>query len=516
MVQDLGITEGHLYGHFESSGTQDGGAFVSPMLVIGTVRDGRTALPRDLRPRGPSRRGRRFAELSADRVTPGTTASGLHTTGPDLTETDGGGCVRDVRGGEPGGSPVLRRVRRHAADRLPVVRGGAGPGGGAVLRRVRLALAASRPDPHRADQARKVVTIVFADLVGSTSAQEGAGPRGGAALGGPLLRGPPPGGRGPGGRVAKFTGDGVMAVFGIPEVREDDARRALETALALHAAVGRARRRGGRTGARRPAHRGEHGRGRRVRRERRRGRRRGERRRAPADGSRRRPGAGRRDDVPAGAAGRPAPRRAAARPEGQGGSGQRLPPAVARPRDEDTSTVAVRGPRRRARAAPRASSTPPSPTAGPGSSRSSAHPGVGKTRLRRELAGAAVGPGAGGRRAVRGGGWRDVRPDRGGAAPGRVARRRRRPGHGARRADRAVRGGRERSASRRGRRGRRSWASASPACPRRPSGRCGGSSRTPAGAARSCSSSTTCTGPSRSCSTSSRTWPSGPATCRSC
>ena len=87
------------------------------------------------------------------------------------------------------------------------------------------------------DPSRKVVTIVFADLVGSTSAQEGADPeavrrwidRYYAVLRREVER--------HGGRVAKFTGDGVMAVFGIPEVREDDARRALEAATALHAAM---------------------------------------------------------------------------------------------------------------------------------------------------------------------------------------------------------------------------------------------------------------------------------------
>lgn len=41
-----------------------------------------------------------------------------------------------------------------------------------------------------------------------------------------------------GGSVARLQGDGVLAVFGFPESREDDGRRAAEAALELHEAVG--------------------------------------------------------------------------------------------------------------------------------------------------------------------------------------------------------------------------------------------------------------------------------------
>ncbi|HST35911.1 MAG TPA: adenylate/guanylate cyclase domain-containing protein [Allosphingosinicella sp.] len=40
-----------------------------------------------------------------------------------------------------------------------------------------------------------------------------------------------------GGAVAQISGDGMLAIFGHPEAREDDGRRAVEAALALHAAV---------------------------------------------------------------------------------------------------------------------------------------------------------------------------------------------------------------------------------------------------------------------------------------
>ena len=42
-----------------------------------------------------------------------------------------------------------------------------------------------------------------------------------------------------GGQIARIQGDGVLAIFGFPQAREDDGRRATATALELHEAVGR-------------------------------------------------------------------------------------------------------------------------------------------------------------------------------------------------------------------------------------------------------------------------------------
>lgn len=44
-----------------------------------------------------------------------------------------------------------------------------------------------------------------------------------------------------GGRIAQLLGDGVLAIFGYPDAREDDGRRATEAALELHDAVRRLR-----------------------------------------------------------------------------------------------------------------------------------------------------------------------------------------------------------------------------------------------------------------------------------
>ena len=80
---------------------------------------------------------------------------------------------------------------------------------------------------------RKVVTVLFADLVGFTSRAEQMDPEDVAAelgryqghLRGELER--------RGGTVEKFIGDAVMAVFGAPAAHEDDPERAIRAALAI-------------------------------------------------------------------------------------------------------------------------------------------------------------------------------------------------------------------------------------------------------------------------------------------
>jgi predicted ATPase/class 3 adenylate cyclase len=80
---------------------------------------------------------------------------------------------------------------------------------------------------------RKIVTVVFCDLVGSTSQAERLDPEDvraqlssyHARVRSELER--------HGGTVEKFIGDAVVAVFGAPVVHEDDAERAVRAALAI-------------------------------------------------------------------------------------------------------------------------------------------------------------------------------------------------------------------------------------------------------------------------------------------
>ncbi|WP_162250756.1 AAA family ATPase [Pelomonas sp. Root1217] len=84
---------------------------------------------------------------------------------------------------------------------------------------------------------RRLLTLLFADLSGSTAMAEWMEAEHYAAMLGGLRalyeRIVPH----HGGVIARIQGDGMLAVFGHPEVREDDGRRATEAALELHAAV---------------------------------------------------------------------------------------------------------------------------------------------------------------------------------------------------------------------------------------------------------------------------------------
>ena len=80
---------------------------------------------------------------------------------------------------------------------------------------------------------RKVVTVLFADLVGFTSRAEQMDPEDVRALLSPFyvrLRAEL---ERFGGTVEKFIGDAVMALFGAPVAHEDDPERAVRAALAI-------------------------------------------------------------------------------------------------------------------------------------------------------------------------------------------------------------------------------------------------------------------------------------------
>src|SRR3984957_459802 len=92
--------------------------------------------------------------------------------------------------------------------------------------------------PESGDAERRQVTVLFADMVGSTALSGKVDPE---LLGGLIRRyqDAVAGAIGRyGGFVAKFMGDGVLAYFGFPRAFEDAAERAVRAAIAVLAEVG--------------------------------------------------------------------------------------------------------------------------------------------------------------------------------------------------------------------------------------------------------------------------------------
>ena len=86
-------------------------------------------------------------------------------------------------------------------------------------------------------ETRKVVTVVFSDLAGSTSLGERLDPESLSRLMARWFERARAVLERHGGTVQKFIGDAVMAVFGIPTVHEEDALRAVRAAAELHTAL---------------------------------------------------------------------------------------------------------------------------------------------------------------------------------------------------------------------------------------------------------------------------------------
>jgi class 3 adenylate cyclase/tetratricopeptide (TPR) repeat protein len=84
-----------------------------------------------------------------------------------------------------------------------------------------------------AREERKVVTVLFCDLVGSTARAEGADPEDVRALLSAYHERVRRELERFGGTVEKFIGDAVMALFGAPVAHEDDPERAVRAALAI-------------------------------------------------------------------------------------------------------------------------------------------------------------------------------------------------------------------------------------------------------------------------------------------
>jgi class 3 adenylate cyclase len=100
------------------------------------------------------------------------------------------------------------------------------------------ACAAPVPESSRLAEERKLVTVLFADLVGSTELAHAQDPERTRALLDRFYESMAAEIESVGGTVEKFVGDAVVAAFGAPVAQEDHAERALHAALAMQRRLG--------------------------------------------------------------------------------------------------------------------------------------------------------------------------------------------------------------------------------------------------------------------------------------
>src|SRR5450755_3650517 len=87
--------------------------------------------------------------------------------------------------------------------------------------------------PARPGEERKLVTVLFADLAGSTALGERLDAEALKEVMGRFFAAMREQIEAEGGTVEKFIGDAVMAAFGVPVSHEDDPARALRAALRM-------------------------------------------------------------------------------------------------------------------------------------------------------------------------------------------------------------------------------------------------------------------------------------------
>ena len=104
-----------------------------------------------------------------------------------------------------------------------------------MLRGIHVSDAATTPMvPASPSGERRHVTALFADMVGFTAISERLGEEGTFALIQPVYELMASAVREQGGSVKDFAGDGIMALFGVPDALEDGPLRACRAGLAIH------------------------------------------------------------------------------------------------------------------------------------------------------------------------------------------------------------------------------------------------------------------------------------------
>ncbi|MET1008675.1 MAG: BTAD domain-containing putative transcriptional regulator [Gaiellaceae bacterium] len=133
-------------------------------------------------------------------------------------------ALADELGIEP--SPALRELERSILQQDSSLDLASPP---AVPSETATASRGAEPD-GRPEPMLKLVTILFADVAGSTARAESLHPEDVRALMADYFAAMAPEIEAEGGMIEKFVGDAIMAVFGVPAVHEDDAVRAVRAA----------------------------------------------------------------------------------------------------------------------------------------------------------------------------------------------------------------------------------------------------------------------------------------------
>ena len=102
----------------------------------------------------------------------------------------------------------------------------------ATIAALRRQLAELNPDPA-VEQQRKLVTILFMDVVDSTNLMREFDPEESLAIMDAALQKMAAPVNNYGGRVTRFMGDGFLAVFGLPQARENDPEMAVRAGLGI-------------------------------------------------------------------------------------------------------------------------------------------------------------------------------------------------------------------------------------------------------------------------------------------
>src|SRR5215208_8334520 len=98
-------------------------------------------------------------------------------------------------------------------------------------------LPAASAAPTPPEEERKLVSVVFTDIVGSTARAEGLDPEDVRAMLVPYHARVRAELERHGGTMEKFIGDAAVAIFGAPNAHEDDPERAVRAALAIIDAI---------------------------------------------------------------------------------------------------------------------------------------------------------------------------------------------------------------------------------------------------------------------------------------